>query len=376
MTQSRVQWKRLGDLITILDRPNTDLEYGIESVRGVSNTKEIQETKANLEGRDLSSFKIVLRDEFIYNRRTTRNGERLGLGFNNTDIPYIFTNDYVHFKITDTNLLDPVFLYIYYQRDEFDRYARYHSWGSATEMFNQDDMEDVMIPVPPIDIQRNIASLWKHLRTIKEENEALAAPLFQLCQSKIQDLKHSLPPICISPYIKEINIRNTKMLLTEDDSRGVNTDKEIQQCKRIGEKIDTYKIVSKDDIVFNCNIKLTQTTTKFAVAQYKEEKPCIVSNFYVVMHCDSSYLLPEYLMLWLVRDEFARYVRFISCSSVRDSFGFEDMQNVTIPIPSLEIQEAIIRIYNCALEAKRIAGDADKLSRDICPSLMQRVING
>ena len=169
----------------------------------------------------------------------------------------------------------------------------------------------------------------------------------------------------------QITFRKNEQIVILDSVRMSVTD--APELKN--NKIDTYKIVNKDDIVFNCNIKLTQTTTKFAVAQYKDNKPCIVSNFYVVMHCDSSHLLPEYLMLWLVRDEFARYVRFISCSSVRDSFGFEDMQNVSIPIPSIEIQQALIKVFNCALEAKRIAGEADKLSRDICPPLMQKVIN-
>lgn len=81
---------RLGDHITQLFERNVDEKLGIDRVRGVSNTKEIQRTKANVSMRDLSAFLVIRRNQFVFNRRTTRNGERLGLGFNDTDEPLLF----------------------------------------------------------------------------------------------------------------------------------------------------------------------------------------------------------------------------------------------------------------------------------------------
>lgn len=92
------------------------------------------------------------------------------------------------------------------------------------------------------------------------------------------------------------------------------------------------------------------------------------------MNCRKE-LVPEYLMLWLSRDEFARYVKFMSCSSVRDRFSFDEMQFVKIPFPPLDVQHAIVNIYKCANEAKQIAEEADKLSRAVCPALLQHVIH-
>lgn len=371
---NNTRFLRLGDLIeTVSEKCGSNGAV----VSGVDINKQFISTRANLEETDTSKYNLVRPTWFACNLMHIGRDERIPVAYNDSDDNLIVTSAYYVFRVKEEMkdcILDE-FLYIFFSSKEVDRLCWFYTDSSVRGNLKESRFSDIMVPVPLMERQREIVDTWQSLRKVKEENEALATPLFQLCQSKIQDLKHSMPPVCISPYIKEINVRNTDMSLSEDDSRGVNTDKEIQQSKRIGEKIDTYKIVNKDDIVFNCNIKLTQTTTKFAVAQYKDNKPCIVSNFYVVMHCDSSHLLPEYLMLWLVRDEFARYVRFISCSSVRDSFGFEDMQNVSIPIPSIEIQQALIKVFNCALEAKRIAGEADKLSRDICPPLMQKVIN-
>ena len=51
------------------------------------------------------------------------------------------------------------------------------------------------------------------------------------------------------------------------------------------------------------------------------------------------------------------------------------MQRVRIPLPPLEVQRAIVNIYNCANEAKKIAEEADRKSREVCPALIQHVIN-
>lgn len=154
---------RLGDHITQLFERNMDEKLGIDRVRGVSNTKEIQRTKANVSMRDLSTFLVIRRNQFVFNRRTTRNGERLGLGFNDTDEPLLFTNDYVAFEIRNTDVLLPEYLYLYFKRDEFDRYVRYNSWGSATEFFNWEDMQEVRVPVPDISTQKALADIyWIH----------------------------------------------------------------------------------------------------------------------------------------------------------------------------------------------------------------------
>ena len=154
---------RLGDHITQLFEKNDNEKLGIDRVRGVSNTKEIQRTKANVSMRDLSTFLVIRRNQFVFNRRTTRNGERLGLGFNDTDEPLLFTNDYVAFEIHDTDVLLPEYLYLYFKRDEFDRYVRYNSWGSATEFFTWEDMQEVRVPVPDISTQKALADIyWIH----------------------------------------------------------------------------------------------------------------------------------------------------------------------------------------------------------------------
>ena len=158
-------YNQLGQYIEMVSRTNSDLKYGIEDVRGCSNTKQMMQTRANLIGRTYEKFIVLRPQEFVFNRRTTRNGEKIGMAYNNTDRDYIFTNDYVAFRVKQGYLdkLLPDYLYLFFCRDEFDRYARYKSTGSATEFFNWEDMCAVPFKIPPMDFQQLIVNTYKVL---------------------------------------------------------------------------------------------------------------------------------------------------------------------------------------------------------------------
>ena len=373
---SKVKWVRLGDYIEQCDERNVALEYGLGDVRGVSNTKLIQKTKANMTGRNLSTFHIVRYNEFVFNRRTTRNGERLGLGYNNTESVYIFTEDYVHFKVKSEECLNSVFLYLFFLRDEFDRQVRYHSWGSATEFFNWEDMQRVSIPLPSPEEQQKVVNVWKACREIKEQNEAKAAPLMQLCQSYIQELKHKYPAQEIGPYINEYDIRNKETLYKLEDVRGISIEKKIIDTKANmdGVSLSPYKIFEKGTF---CYVTITSRNgDKITLSLNPDERNYIVSSSYITFKVkDVNSVMPEFLYLWFCRPEFDRYARFNSWGSAREAFSFEDMKRTEIPLPPIDVQRAIVNIYKCANEAKQIAEEADKLSRAVCPALLQHIIH-
>lgn len=373
---SKVKWVRLGDYIEQCDERNEALQYGLDDVRGVSNTKLIQKTKANMTGRNLSTFHVVDKNHFVFNRRTTRNGERLGLGFNDSDEIFIFTEDYVHFKIINEELLEPTFLYIFFLRDEFDRQVRYHSWGSATEFFNWEDMQRVLIPLPSLSEQQKVVNAWKAFREIKEQNEAKAAPLMQLCQSYIQELKHKYPAQEIGPYIEEYDSRNKDSRYKIEDVRGISIEKKIIDTKANmdGVSLNPYKIFKNGTF---CYVTITSRNgDKITLSLNPDGRDYIVSSSYITFDVkNSDVIIPEYLYLWFCRPEFDRYARFNSWGSAREAFSFEDMKRTVVPLPPLDVQRAIVNIYKCANEAKQIAAEADRLSREVCPALLQHVIH-
>lgn len=159
----KLSYDKLGDYIELVSNTNADMKYGLDDIRGVSSTKQIMFTKAHSEYADISKFYIVQPNEFVFNPRTSRNGEKIGIVFNNTDAPLIFSFNNIAFRIKDEckNNLLAEYLYMFFLRSEFDRYARYKSYGSSTELFTWTEMCAVKLPVPNIEKQRKIVKAYK-----------------------------------------------------------------------------------------------------------------------------------------------------------------------------------------------------------------------
>jgi type I restriction enzyme S subunit len=79
-------------------------------------------------------------------------------------------------------------------------------------------------------------------------------------------------------------------------------------------------------------------------------------------------------MLFLMRDEFFRYTLFHAEGSVRDSFNYNLMCQVEIPIPSLDIQKDITAIFNAYTARRNIAERIKAQARAMCPVLVQGTV--
>ena len=111
--------------------------------------------------------------------------------------------------------------------------------------------------------------------------------------------------------------------------------------------------------------------TKLPIA-LREGADCVVSNSYQVFEVvDKEKLLPKYLMLWFNRTETQRYAGFISFGTTRDIFSFEDICEIQIPIPKLEIQRSIVDIYNAYIKRKELCENLKSQIKAICPVLIQ-----
>ena len=180
----------------------------------------------------------------------------------------------------------------------------------------------------------------------------------------------------IGPYIEEYDERNSNGTYSLDDVRGISIEKKIIETKANmdGVKLAPYKIFKPNTF---CYVTITSRNgEKITLALNKNSNNHIVSSSYITFAINNDKrILPEFLYLWFCRPEFDRYARFNSWGSAREAFSFEDMKRCKVPIPPIEIQRAIVNIYKCANEAKQIAEEADRLSREVCPALLQHVIH-
>lgn len=362
----------LGDYIEQCDERNTSGEYSLEAVRGISIEKKMIYTKANMDGVSLKPYKLFKPEEFCFVTITSRNGNKITLSMNYEDDTYLVSSSYVVFKIKDKSILLPEYLYLLFCRSEFDRYARFNSWGSAREAFSYEEMCRVQIPLPSLSEQRKIVNAWKALREIKEQNEAIAAPLMQVCQSYIQELKHKYESVEIGPYIEKIDVRNSDNKIKVVKSVSVKKELNDTNAKVDKTKLRSYKVVQPNQISF---VQTTGNEKCLCAAINHYDYPIVVTSVNEVFKTDENRLNSDFLHMWFRRKELDRYARFHSWGSARETFSFEDMKRVRIPLPPLSVQQAIVNIYNCANEAKKIAAEADRMSREVCPALIQYAIH-
>ena len=368
-----MQWVKLGDFIEQCDERNTNLVYGLGDIRGMTITKEVIPTKANLDGNDLSKFLIVKPNDFIYNPRT--HGKKIGLGLNTTDKAFLISWNNIAFRIKDTNVLNPEFLYMYFYRSEWDREACFQSWGSSTEVFAWNSLCLMRIPLPSIDEQKQVVAAWRGLKILGEQNEQMAGPLMDLCQSYLQDLKHKYPLVEIGGYIEECKERNGDGIYTDKDVNGVSITKQFIETRANMEGVSVlnYKCVKPKEFAYKTNTD-GLGEDQIALAFNDTERTKLISSIYTAFKIVSSEILPEYLFIWLVQSDFGRYARYNSWGSAREMFSIEDLCRYKIPVPPIEIQRAIVEIYNCARTSKYISETAKKLNSDICPALMRQII--
>lgn len=376
MTKSgTIKWVRLGEYIEQCDNRNVSLTYGLDYVRGISNTKQIMKTKADVTNDVIHKFYIVDSQEFIYNPRTTRMGDKVGLGYNDTQAPLLFSFNNTAFRIKTEarDYLLPDYLYMFFNRDEFDRYAIIHSWGSATELFTFDEMCDIVLPLPPIEVQRELVDTYNGLKTLAEQNEALIPHLSAACQAYIVDCRAKYPSVSLGDYITLSDERNNKGKYLLEDVMGISNEKTliITKADMKDVSLTPYKIFKPMEF---CYVTVTSRNGgKISLALNISDQTKIVSSSYIVFRCkDTNILLPEYLFLLFNRLEFDRYTRFNSWGSARETFDWSEMERVQIPLPPIDVQQAIVDVYHCMERAKQIASQARQKLKTLCPALVQR----
>lgn len=173
-------YKRLGDYIVEKVEFNEGNKYDL--LQGVSNNKYFQKAKTNTIGVDLSKYRVAHYNQFVFNRATTRNGDKISIALRKGE-SCIVSPSYRIFEVKDENVLNPDYLLMWFKRPEFDRYARFKSHGSAHEFFDMEEMNEVELPVPSIEKQREIVSQYQAVANKIKVNEQICEKLETTAQT-------------------------------------------------------------------------------------------------------------------------------------------------------------------------------------------------
>ena len=366
---STTKWVRLGDYIEQCDERAGD-KYTLDDVVGISTGKMFISTKANMNGVSLTSYKVVRPLEFAYVADTSRRGDKIALALNTLDKPLLISSIYTSFRCKDENELLPEYLYLLLNRSEFDRYSRFNSWGSARETFDWNELCRVEIPLPPIEVQQELVDAYNGIKVIAEQNEALCQRLSAACHAYIVDCKSKFKEVVLGDYIEQCTEKNKENTFTSIHARGVYCDGTFGDTRAnlSGSNLTSYKVVKKLDFAYSNRINIGSIALNF-------DNELIVSPSYTVFRIVSSEILPKYLFIIFRRKEFLRSTLFYAFGTIKDDFSYDRMTEVKIPLPPIEVQQAIVEVFNCAERAKKIAAEARERLKTLCPALIQRVAN-
>ena len=276
--------RKLGELIQLSTDSNSSAIYTLSDVRGISIQKKFIETIANLDGVPLSSYLLVKPRSFAYVTVTSRNGGKISLAFNETTDTYIVSSTYVVFDIGRIDLLDADYLFMYFNRPEFDRYARFNSWGSARETFNWEDMCDIDIDLPPLPIQQKYVAIYKAMVANQQSYERGLGDLRLVCDGFIEDLRSHTVYSRLGEYIELVEATNQDLAYGIDDVRGVSIEKKFIETKAdmTGVSLNPYYVIQPNGFFKNCYIA-------GAIYGYFEAEPYVHIRMDITSYNDQAY---------------------------------------------------------------------------------------
>ena len=355
---------KLGDLI----QQRREKYDGIRDlpIRGVSREGFID---AKQPGADTSLYNTFYKFDFVFNpARMEINSIALNIDFDKA----ICSSLYEIFYIKDTGIVLPEYLNLFIKRNEFARLCEFIGWGSAREYCRVGDISDIEIELPPLSVQQKYVDIYNAMLENQRCYERGLEDLKVVFEGFLDKLKHNEPLERIKPFIQLVETKNEKLDYGLDSVRGVSIEKKFINTKADMSDVNLkpYYVVQPDEFAY---VTVTSRNgEKISLALNDSNKAIICSSSYVVFKSvDKNKLLPQYLMLYFSRSEFNRYARFNSWGSARETFSFEDMCDVEIPIPDIKIQKSIADIYNVYITRKEINERLKEQIKKMCPVLIK-----
>lgn len=364
----------VGSLIETIDIRNANgYDYPFY---GINKDKTFMPTVADTNGLDNTKYKIVEFGTFVFSGMQTGRDVCIRIALYDKLEPIIISPAYTTFKVKDTTQILPEYLFIQFNRYEMDRYGWFLSDGSIRSNLDWDRFCNIEIPLPSIEIQQELVNTYNGLKILAEENEALVKPLSEACEAFTSNCKSQYPEVSLGDYICTCDERNSENIYTLDDVRGISTEKQFIETKANmdGVSLSSYKVVKPNEFAYVADT--SRRGDKIALALNSGKSAILISSIYTSFRCiDINKLVPEYLYLLLSRSEFDRYARFNSWGSARETFDWEEMCRVKIPLPPLHVQQSIVNLFKCLEEARKIASEARGKLKTLCPALVQKAAN-
>lgn len=328
-------------------------------IRGVAREGFISPKQ---DGADLSIYNVYYLNDFVFNpARMELNSIALNMFWNKA----ICSSLYEIFYVIRTDLLLPEYLNLFIKRDEFARKCWFEAVGSARNYFRVADLSEFNIELPDLPTQQKYVDIYNALVANQQAYERGLEDLKTVFTSYIEELRRNDPVFPIGDYTTLYNEKNGDGAIALE--QGININKEFISPQRSNSNLQGRKIVRHGQFAY-----CTQLNNANVAIAYRSGKDCVVSSVYDVFEItQKDKLIPEYLLMWLIRPEFGRYVYWASEGSAYEFLNYNNLASYKIPIPNIEVQRAIAEIYTVYNKRKKINEQLKAQIRNICPILIR-----
>ena len=171
----------------------------------------------------------------------------------------------------------------------------------------------------------------------------------------------------LGQFIQQVSVKNTNLKV--DNLLGVSITKKFipSIANTIGTDMSAYKIVKKNQFTYGSIT--SRNGDKISVALLEDDEAIVSTSYTVFEVTDTNELLPEYLMMWFRREEFDRYARYMSHGSTREAFGWDEMCEVELPMPSIEKQQEIVKEYHTIVDRIKLNEQLNQNLEDTAQSI-------
>lgn len=358
---------KLGEFTELYNERCGNPNLTVYDISGVNADKEFFEPSKQA-GADTSNYKNVPPDYFACNLMHVGRDKVLPIALNHSGKTKVVSPAYTIFRLKEGTPLLREYFFMMLKSEERDRYFWFHTDSSVRDGMSWDDFCDLEIDIPPVDIQQKYVDVYNAMLANQQSYERGLEDLKLVCDAYIEELRREMPSQKIEPYIERHDVRNGPN--GTDNVMGISTTKEFREPTSKVDKsnLSNYKVVKPRQIGF---VQTTHNEKVFAYAFNNTDKDIVISAVDEVFSTDEAVLLPEYLSMWFNRKEFDRYARFHSWGSARETFTWDDLINVEIPIADIEKQKAVADIYTVYKTRKRINNRLKARIKSMCPILIK-----
>jgi type I restriction enzyme S subunit len=292
----------------------------------------------------------------------------LRIGLYDYDFDTLISPAYTTFEV-DTTKVVPEYFFMLFKSDEMDRYCAFLTDGSIRANLDWEVFCDIDVELPSIEIQKKYVAVYKAMVANQKAYEKGLDDLKLVCDAYIENLGDCEYKV-LGNYIERNMLKNQDEKFNKTQVKGFNNEGEfIKPMRLFAGDVSTFKVIKKDYFVYNSRVN--STITKLSIA-LNEGEELIVTPAYESFYVKNTHELDSYyLYMLLQREIFAKKVLFNSFGSATLFFSIEDLEQIKIPLPSIDIQRAIANMYRVYKERRSINEKLKAHIKALCPILIR-----